>query len=835
VRTIRRSPPARRTRLRFDLLEERTVPSTTVAAIQVNDGSAQRSEVRSITTVFSGPVTFAGGNANAADAFQLRSRTTESIVGLTAAVSADGAGRTVVTLTFSGPGTDPASAAAGVPLSLADGRYVLSVFANDVTDAAGHPLDGDANGTPGGNYVSPTESAGGPGLHLYRLFGDATGDGIIDLSDLTAFRNTYNTAAGNPAYRTYLDANGDGAIDLNDLTAFRTQMNQDVFAAAGPPEFYVNPATGNDANNGRTPTTAWKTWGRLVAAVNNGTITGGAWTTPDGQPAGISTIPTNDAKQAWYTAYQAGQRVLTGAHIFIDTSAAPLQVTDLLTLPPGCEIESATNDLTNLQVNVPIAATEVWAQPIPPIYPHVWGTTSTTNYKWTGLYEQVGGQWAQLLPITASNLSAALPQLEADAGSFYVDSVTNRLYTHTLAGGNPNTDGVARQYVPTWAEADYSHRVVEVTGGLAYKIGGDGGFGFDPTTGEAQGLNGIGSGEWNDISVIDSSLWTRAGKHTFSAVGNQAQGLVVFRNDTAEEGPGGVFVGYWTHFVDYTSFSGAGSAVSIYDGDKTVNGWANVDAPGGSDALPTYLALIAHSDDTTHSFGLRLIENCNFAGSLSLGGPETALAEMRDSVVAGSLVTTAAVTTIDRSKLGYAMPEFDGGSATLTDCILVPGTSYTSQPFAIQGTVVLNRCTIDLTRGVNYSTAWLRTAALNLSITNSVILGRPNAFYGLVYDALSSDSILIDHSVVQDSSGDALVRNYNNNGSTVTYANGEAGVPGVAVTNTLIVTNAGLDPTTYMPLTGSPAIGQSVPATDAPDFTGQIWHTRRTAGALEYP
>ena len=70
----------------------------TVANVQVNDGSAQRSEVRSITVTFSGPVSFAGGNAAAA--LQLQHVQTGDNVNLAAAVSTNAAGQTVVTLTF---------------------------------------------------------------------------------------------------------------------------------------------------------------------------------------------------------------------------------------------------------------------------------------------------------------------------------------------------------------------------------------------------------------------------------------------------------------------------------------------------------------------------------------------------------------------------------------------------------------------------------------------------------------------------------------------------------------------------------------------------------------
>jgi hypothetical protein len=207
----------------------------TVTGVQVNDGSAQRSEVRSLAVTFSGPVSFAGGNAAAA--FQLQHVQTGDNVNLAAAVSTNAAGQTVVTLTFLPTNvngvndTDPVSGSNGGLLSLADGRYQLTVFGAAVSDASlGWALDGDGDGDPSGNYVTlPETAAAATGLHLYRLFGDTTGDGIVDLSDLTVFRTAYNAAVGNPAYLSFLDADNSGVIDLTDLAQFRTRYNHSVF------------------------------------------------------------------------------------------------------------------------------------------------------------------------------------------------------------------------------------------------------------------------------------------------------------------------------------------------------------------------------------------------------------------------------------------------------------------------------------------------------------------------------------------------------------------------------------------------------------------------------
>ncbi|HEY1379509.1 MAG TPA: right-handed parallel beta-helix repeat-containing protein, partial [Gemmataceae bacterium] len=184
--------------------------------VQVNnDGAPQRSVVRSITVTFSGPVAFAGGNAAAA--FTL-TRTGPSgptgTVGLTPTVTTDAQGRTVVTLTFSGPFTE-ANTAAGVNPSLIDGVYTLTISAAAVTDAAlGWALDGDGNGTPGGDRVFAT----------HRLFGDADGDGDVDLLDLNSLVPALFGTVGQPAYNPAFDFDGDGDVDLLDLNQFVSRM-----------------------------------------------------------------------------------------------------------------------------------------------------------------------------------------------------------------------------------------------------------------------------------------------------------------------------------------------------------------------------------------------------------------------------------------------------------------------------------------------------------------------------------------------------------------------------------------------------------------------------------
>jgi fibronectin type 3 domain-containing protein len=201
--------------------------------VVINDGSAQRSQVRSLTITFSGPVNFTGGNAAAA--FQLLHVQNSASVILIAAVSTNGSGQTVVTLTFSNTNAstevDPISELNGFSAtpSLADGRYQLTILGSHVLGSNGVALDGAGNGTAGSNYVSPTDTYLGSGPHLYRLFGDANGDGVDDATDVGQLKSTFNRNNTDPLYLAFLDADNSGAVDAQDIGQFKSRFNANVF------------------------------------------------------------------------------------------------------------------------------------------------------------------------------------------------------------------------------------------------------------------------------------------------------------------------------------------------------------------------------------------------------------------------------------------------------------------------------------------------------------------------------------------------------------------------------------------------------------------------------
>jgi hypothetical protein len=108
---------------------------------------------------------------------------------------------------------------------LPTGDYAAVLVADGVTDRAANPIDGDRNGSAGGNLV----------ISFFHFHGDANLDRSVDFNDLVALAQSYNTAGG----KTWAegDFTGDGAVDFNDLVQLAQNYNTSLTgaAAAGAP------------------------------------------------------------------------------------------------------------------------------------------------------------------------------------------------------------------------------------------------------------------------------------------------------------------------------------------------------------------------------------------------------------------------------------------------------------------------------------------------------------------------------------------------------------------------------------------------------------------------
>jgi hypothetical protein len=171
-----------------------------VESVVLNDGSAQRSMVNRITVTFDGAAVLDPG------AIELR-REDGTLVDAQISISLVGS-KTVAVLTFAG--------AEFVGGSLADGSYTLTVRADRVHDRFGRELDGDGDGTSGGDRVDA----------FFRLFGDSDGDHDVDQQDRELFRSAFKSRAGDAGYLWYFDFDGDGDVDGYDNGQFNRRFGR---------------------------------------------------------------------------------------------------------------------------------------------------------------------------------------------------------------------------------------------------------------------------------------------------------------------------------------------------------------------------------------------------------------------------------------------------------------------------------------------------------------------------------------------------------------------------------------------------------------------------------
>ncbi len=165
-----------------------------VEGVVVNRGQAQRSMVTRLDVTFTGVIPTVD-----ASAFAL-TQAGGANVGL-AVTSAVVGGKTVVTVTFTGPGV--------VAGSLADGNYTLAIDGAKLFDADGVRADADGDGLAGG--------AGS--TSLFRLFGDSDGDRDVDNTDFARLRTVLLNPSLYASY-AYFDFDGDGVIGAADRAAF---------------------------------------------------------------------------------------------------------------------------------------------------------------------------------------------------------------------------------------------------------------------------------------------------------------------------------------------------------------------------------------------------------------------------------------------------------------------------------------------------------------------------------------------------------------------------------------------------------------------------------------
>jgi hypothetical protein len=163
-----------------------------VTVVTVDDGTTQRSRIRELRVVFSEVIQYVG---EPSAAFTLAKLTGGNVsLNVTTVIVGN---FTEAILTFLSDSTFG---------SLNDGRYTLTVHANQIRDLASNQLNSSVT------------------TNFHRFFGDSNGDGNVDIADFSQFTSTYGLNSAQPGFRSYFDYNNDGVIDIADFGQFSIRM-----------------------------------------------------------------------------------------------------------------------------------------------------------------------------------------------------------------------------------------------------------------------------------------------------------------------------------------------------------------------------------------------------------------------------------------------------------------------------------------------------------------------------------------------------------------------------------------------------------------------------------
>lgn len=589
----------------------------------------------------------------------------------------------------------------------------------------------------------------------------------------------------------------------------KTTLVGDVIDPTGPITWYINPSTGNDNNDGVTSSSAWAGVDKFnTESANGGLFASSGYAT--GDTVNINTTSTN----------------LTLGTSSLKINTRGLNIVQIGGGLTGTGEIQAWKTLTNGSFTGPISGTtKVYQITDAEVSIVVW-----ENDKW-------------LNHPTGANLAAVQSTLDSTAGSFWTDGTT--LYVHPFGDTNPTSDGKtytrsihrnapngdsAIQFLTT--DCRLSGLRVRKTC-LADKSTND--------TILAYGIHSNGGG--GGISRFENCYVDYTSKHGIGFTDNSTnRSFTVVGCQVEQQSP----YGSQTPYVDYSSLTSALTNSTLYDSCISMKTKGLIGSTAGVSSITDATYITHNNGGGNAQFSSISFNNCNFAGGGTASTSAIAIASIGTTWGGGWAVGTAA-TTWDRCYFSAGNPIVAGagGSVTANNCIFVITSSLNSANTALQGggTLLYRACIFDAS-GVNATSnggLFVRTAALNLTLRNCVLISTPGADTNqasIVTNAINTDTLVTDHCIFQgggNANGFIVAANYNDGSTTanrtLTQWKTLALDTGSASTNQAAL----LDTVSYKPLGGSPAIRGGVNIGPLTDYAGlKTFTTRDTIGAYQF-
>jgi hypothetical protein len=570
--------------------------------------------------------------------------------------------------------------------------------------------------------------------------------------------------------------------------------------------WFINPATGNDQNDGLSAATAWRT----VTKFNLESANAGLLAPRDG-------------------GYESGDIVT------IDTSTVTLDlgVEQFSVRTRGLTVRPAAGQLkirlrAHRDLNAP---TTVWTRFSQETHPNLWVTTDGDSPDLADVVLWEDDRWLHHVRSTPANgpSAAALTELNATPGSFHSDGV--RLFLHPFGSTNPNSDGKnysRSRYRTNGASAvrllapDLAIHGIDVRKtALARSSDGD-----SYTAYGIQGEEGFGG-----VTLLQDCYTDYVGKHGIGFTDSNSNRNVTVIDCQVEQGSP-----YFnqTPFVDYNGFAAATGNRTTYRRclNYKVAGLVG-STEGQSSLLVTYYI---HNNGEGTQFDQIRFEHCHFGGQVTAGSGLDHLV-LEDTTSGGGDLNARRV-DVNRcvlTQLPFGNNRADGTLMARNNLHIFSGGVFNGAfNVALCGTVVYEGNTFDLRPYLRSDNAefclFRRVGALNFTFRNNAFISPKDKGFGVIEHLQSSDTATFSRNLYETRAPAILLRRFTNGGAPRNLSLAEWQSQGQEAGS--LATDALFDEM-LLPLPGSPAINAGHDLGRFEDHSGRIFAGRRTIGALE--
>jgi len=640
---------------------------------------------------------------------------------------------------------------------------------------------------------------------LYRAAGAANFTTLYDYTGIPVYNYLGSLVSGCYSDSTFSSFNGRiGMPSLYNLDAFtdRTLLVSDVTdPPSGPYNWYVNPVTGNDNNDGTTAGTAWQSVGKI----NTESLYCGMFPAPAGYASG-DTLNVNGATGP-------------GTGLVLGTASLNLNT-------QGLNLIGHDSPYSYVQ------AEEIMAEP--------WTLVSGSTTIWQCALSTVDpscvmwedDKWLNH-PTGTAYAGAVATFMAATNGSYWTDGTT--MYYRPFVDSNPNTDGKVKTRSYNRGGVGNSAIVMlapelHIQGLKCRKTALADENTNDPINAYCLQSDSV----LNGASLIQNCYFDYGSKHILGFTDVSTSRAFTVQDVTVDQCQP-YFGG--SPLVDYSQLSGPLTNTTTYLRVSNPHVLGLIGSTTGNPTNGTGATWLSHSGGLG-DFANITMTDCNFAGYLESDAAESSMTIT--GTTCGAIISSLSGTgtmTVDRCKTTAAGITNGNGTCNtrVTNSIIAPTQAvYTGGPeYKIEGNITFKGCTFDLSNlGTNGPTAlYYRSAALQLTMQNCVVLlNQANSSFGFLANATGPDSFAMDHNLYQ-TAGDAGVIFSYYSGTNRTLADLVAlNIEQASSHDEPVLLTAD-----YLPENHSPAINGGVnlnPPIDT-DYSGTVFATRETIGAYE--